>query len=160
MHITARRMTQQVTPHFSFYLQDLCLSLLIWCFTINHPLDLVPIQNMLGSRNNTLEAYKIASEPAQLNTQRGKKQYHKKVRYIVLIKNLFFQRSWITTSYAWRQSACSKPEWAGQTRKTEVIMGKPGTRSYGTEGEWYASLRGPTRIGDQAIQSTATAKIL
>lgn len=153
-------MTQQVTPHFSFYLPDLCLSLLIWCFTINHPLDLVPIQNMLGSRNNTSEAYKIASEPAQLNTQRGKKQYHKKVRYFVLIKNFFFQRTWITTSYAWRQSACSKPEWAGQTRKTEVIMGKSGTRSYGTEGEWYASLRGPTRIGDQAIQSTATAKIL
>ena len=45
---------------------------------------------MLGSRNNTSEAYKIASEPAQLNTQRRKKQYHKKVRYIVLIKNLFF----------------------------------------------------------------------
>ena len=66
-------MTQQVTPHFSFYLPDLCLSLLIWCFTINHPLNLVPIQNMLGSRNNTSEAYKIASEPAQLNTQRGKK---------------------------------------------------------------------------------------
>lgn len=99
------------------------------------------------------------SEPAQLNTQRGN-SITRRCDTSYLSKICFFQKSWITTSYAWRQSACSKPEWAGQTRKSEVIMGKPGTRSYGTEGEWYASLRGPTRIGDQAIQSTAPAKIL
>ena len=46
-------------------------------------------------RNAMSEAYKIASETAQRNAQRGKKQYDKKVRHIVLMPG---------------DSACSKPE--------------------------------------------------
>ena len=87
----AKNISTGYAPFFLLFARPLPLPIDLM-FNHKPPTGFSSLQNMLGSRNATSEAYKIASEPAQLNAQRGKKQYDKKVRYIVLIKNWFFSK--------------------------------------------------------------------